>query len=182
MGASRMPMSRSVTISGLAEMEPLPLLYNYRQDGQSTRLGQPVLRPFVQIALVNGEASTPQLTGLIDTGADSILASDLLCVELGIDLDDNEGEHTHVVGGGTLNARYKTIGLRLHSRDGATDVYQEWQAPVGFVKGWHNDGFVLLGSVGFLDQFTLTANRFAQGVAVEERDTFDERFGTILST
>jgi len=40
---------------------------------------------------------------------------------------------------------------------------------------------VLLGSVGFLDQFTITASRYAQAVAVENRDTLDERFGTVLS-
>ena len=41
---------------------------------------------------------------------------------------------------------------------------------------------VLLGSVGFLDQFTVTASRFAQAVAIEDRDAFDERFGPVLIT
>jgi hypothetical protein len=36
---------------------------------------------------------------------------------------------------------------------------------------------ILLGSIGFLDRFTITASRFAQAVAVEDRDAFDERFG-----
>jgi hypothetical protein len=30
-------------------------------------------------------------------------------------------------------------------------------------------------------RFTITASRFAQAVAVEDRDAFDERFGQILS-
>jgi len=60
-------------------------------------------------------------------------------------------------------------------------LYLQWRAQVGFVKGWHSDGLVLLGSVGVLDEFTITASRFAQAVAVESRDTFDERFGTVLS-
>ena len=38
---------------------------------------------------------------------------------------------------------------------------------------------VLLGSVGFLDRFTVTASRFAQAIAVEGRDAFDERFGIV---
>lgn len=38
------------------------------------------------------------------------------------------------------------------------------------------------GSVGFLDRWTVTASRFAQAVAIEERDAFDKRFGTVLST
>jgi hypothetical protein len=43
----------------------------------------------------------------------------------------------------------------------------------------HSDGLVLLGSVGFLDRFTVTASRFAQAVAVEGREAFDDRFGIV---
>jgi hypothetical protein len=49
------------------------------------------------------------------------------------------------------------------------------------LPNWHSYGFVLLGSIGFLNQFTVTASRFAQAVAVEERDAFDQRFGPVLS-
>lgn len=119
------------------------------------------------------------LDGLIDTGADAILASDLLAEQLGIDLEDHEGETPHAVGGHTLTARYKTITLRLHPRDGELHEYREWEAQVGFVQGWHSYSFVLLGSVGFLDHFTVTASRYAQAIAVEDRDAFDERFGVV---
>jgi hypothetical protein len=54
-----------------------PWLYPYREDPQQTRLGQPVFRPFVPVSLAASDASTPELEGLIDTGADAILASDL---------------------------------------------------------------------------------------------------------
>lgn len=57
--------------------------------------------------------------------------------------------------------------------------YLEWQAKIGFVEDWHSDGLVLLGSVGFLDCFTVTASRFAQAVAIEGRDAFDQRFGVV---
>jgi hypothetical protein len=134
----------------------------------------------VPIALANGDQATFQLTGLIDTGADSILASDYLAEQLGVGLDDHEGETTLGVGGHVAVVRYKTISLRLYP-EGEDDLYIEWQAPVGFIPNWHSYGFVLLGSVGFLDQFTVTASRFAQAVAVEERDAFDERFGPVLS-
>jgi hypothetical protein len=172
-------MSRSTSAS--ADPQPLPWLYPYREDTQSTRLGEPVFRPFVQISLAQGNGTTTLLDGLIDTGADAVLASDLLAEQLGIDLSDHEGETPHAVGGRTLRARYKTVSLRLHPRDGALHEYQEWEAQVGFVQGWHSYSLVLLGSVGFLDRFTVTASRFAQAVAVEERAAFDERFGTILS-
>jgi len=76
---------------------------------------------------------------------------------------------------------------RLYSDDVEEDTYIQWQAQVGFVKGWHSDGLVLadpgrsVGSIGFLDRYTVTASRFSQAVAVEDRDTLDERFGTVLS-
>jgi hypothetical protein len=52
---------------------------------------------------------------------------------------------------------------------------------VGFVDGWHSFGLILLGNVGFLDHFTVTASRFSQAVAVENRDRFDDRFGVVLA-
>ncbi len=138
-----------------------------------------MFRPFVPISLCAGGQSTWQLTGLVDTGADAILASDLLADQLGVDLDDHDGETSHAVGGRVVTARYKTIGLRLHPPDAERSEYLEWRAEVGFIAGWHSDGLVLLGSVGFLDRFTVTASRFAQAIAVEDRDAFDERFGVV---
>lgn len=158
---------------------PLPWLYAYREDAQSTRLDGPVFRPFVPVSLVHGDQSTWPLTGLIDTGADSVLASNLLADQLGVDLEDHDGEATHAVGGRVVTARYKTIGLRLHPSDAEEAEYVGWEAQVGFIEGWHSDGLVLLGSVGFLDRFTVTASRFAQAVAIEDRDAFDQRFGIV---
>jgi len=131
------------------------------------------------VSLVHDDRSTWLLTGLIDTGADSVLASNLLADQLNVDLADHEGETTHAVGGRVVKARYKTIDLRLHPSDADESEYIRWEAQVGFIEGWHSDGLVLLGSVGFLDRFTVTASRFAQAVAVEELDAFDHRFGVV---
>ena len=109
------------------------------------RLGEPLYRPFVPIALANGDQVTFQLTGLIDTGADSVLASDYLAEQLEVDLNDHEGETTLGVGGHVVAVRYKMICLHLYLR-GEDDVYIEWQAPVGFIPNWHSYGFVLLVS------------------------------------
>jgi hypothetical protein len=170
-------MSRST--SALAELKTT-WLYPYREDPQQTRLGQPVFRPFVPVSLAANDASTPELEGLIDTGADAILASDLLADELGLDLSENEGEELHAVGGRTVTARYKTVSLRLHHHDDPV-IQREWEASVGFVDGWHSFGLVLLGNVGFLDHFTVTASRFSQAVAVEDRTRFDDRFGVVMA-
>lgn len=119
-------------MSALAEPQPLPWLCPYREDPQSVRLGDPVFRPFVYVSLACGEQSTTLLEGLIDTGADAVLASDLLAEQLGIDLVDNEGETPHAVGGRIMAARYKTVSSRLHPRDGSLREYREWEAHVGF--------------------------------------------------
>lgn len=58
-------------------------------------------------------------------------------------------------------ARYGTISLRLHPSDAEEGVYREWQAQVGLIEGWHSAGFVLLGSMGFLDHFTVGGCRVA---------------------
>lgn len=158
-----------------------PWLYPYRDDLQQLRLGQPVLRRFVPVSIVANDESTPELEGLIDTGANAVPASDLLAEELGVDLCDNEGEARHRVGGRDVLARYKDMTFRLHDPDPASDDVCEWLAPVGFVDGRHSFRFVLLGSVGFLDHFTVTASRFAQAAAVEERDAVDRRFGLLDS-
>lgn len=47
------------------------------------------------VVRLRGNQSTWPLTGLIDTGADSVLASNLLADQLEVDLDDHDGEATH---------------------------------------------------------------------------------------
>jgi hypothetical protein len=125
-------------------------------------MDQPIFRPFVEVSLAHDGETTTVLDGLVDTGADAILASDLLAEQLGIDLEDNEGETSHGVGGKYHKAQYKTISLRLHAGDAEVSEYREWEA-----------------QVGFLDRFTVTASRFAQAIAVEDRDAFDDRFGVV---
>ena len=90
----------------LADPGPLPWVYPYREDPQSTRFGLPVFRPFVQISLAAADRSTAVLDGLIDTGADAILASDLLADQLELDLEDNDGKTAHAVGGRTAEADF----------------------------------------------------------------------------
>ena len=57
------------------------------------------------------------------------------------------------------------------------DVYVEWQAEVGFLQQWRPTWPMLVGQVGFFDQFTMTMSRYALQTAVEPGDVFDERYG-----
>src|ERR1700678_4446736 len=103
-------MSPSST-PALTEHERPTWLYPFRQDAQLGWHGELVLRPLLPVSLANGDRGTPPLAGLVASGADLTLVSDLLAEDLGFDLEDNEGEGVHRVGIGVVKARYKTIDL-----------------------------------------------------------------------
>lgn len=172
--------SRNRSTSDLADQAELPWLYPYREDADSTRLGRPVFRPFVPVSVVGPVGSSAIYDGLVDTGSDAILASELVADYVGLDLQDHEGETTHAVAGAILTARYKTVRLRLHQPDGDSEVFHEWEASVGFIGRWQNPSLILLGSVGFLDRWTVTVSRFSQAAVIEDVDALDRRYGLVL--
>ena len=159
--ASRIPASRST--SALAELEPLPWLYPYREDPYSTRLG-PAGIPSLRCRF-------PWLTpGETHDGAGWIgrhrrrrdprqrsarrRARHRPLRQRG--RNQARGRRQVPSGPGTRRLRCDCI-----AGDAEVGEYREWQAQVGFIEGWHSYSFVLLGSVGFLDRFTVTASRFA---------------------
>jgi len=164
----------------LADDSGLRWLYPYLEDADSTRLGLPVFRPYVPISIVGAAGSSVIYDGLIDTGSDAILASALVADYIGLDLEDHDGETTHAVAGAIMTARYKTVSLRLHRPDSDPDTFEEWEAPIGFISGWQNPSLILLGSVGFLDRWTVTVSRFSLAVAIEGVDALDRRFSLVL--
>ena len=197
-------MSPSST-PALTEREQRPWLYPYRQDAQLGWRGELVLRPLLPVSLVNGDRETPRLAGLVATGADLTLVSDVLAEQLGIDLEDYEGEGDHLAAGGVVRARYKTIDLRLHSPDDlslhssddlrlhspddlclhSTDAEQDgyrpwrqWRSKIGFVENcWYSNGLVVLGNVGFFDQFSVAIGGPSKAVVVEDpSDRFRAKF------
>jgi hypothetical protein len=154
---------------------PLPWVYPYQEDGP--RLGSVVLRPIVPITLVAEDAAPPSLA-LVDSGCEHVLAAPWLANAVGIDPGHSHREIDLGVGGETVKVRFADLTLRLHppAVDG-DDVYLEWQGEVGFVHHWRPTWPILVGQVGFLDQFTVTMSRLAQQVAIEAPDSFDERYG-----
>lgn len=164
-------MSPSSTTPVLVEHERPPWLYPYRQDAQLGWHGELVLRPLLPVSLVNGDRGTPRLAGLVASGADLTLVSGLLAEQLGIGLGDYEGEGAHRFGIGVVKARYKTIYLRLHSPNAEQYEYREWRSRIGFVEDWHSNGLVVLGGVGFFDQFIVAIGGSSQTVAIADPDT-----------
>lgn len=108
-----------------------------------------------------------------------------MAMEVGIDI--RQGRETRVqVGGQGRPIRVLEATLRLcaptapegHECDGRDSL--TWTAEVGFFESWEAPPWLLiLGQIGFFDHFTVTLSRFAQAVAVEPRDRFDQRFGDI---
>jgi len=191
-------MSPSSTTPVLTERERPTWLYPYRQDAQLGWHGEQVLRPLLPVSLVNGDRGTPRLAGLVATGADLTLVSDVLAEQLGIGLEDYEGEGDHLAAGGVVRARYKTIDLRLHAPDAglhspdaeqdpnagqgpdaAEDGYRQWRqwrSKIGFVEDWPSNGLVVLGNVGFFDQFEVAIGGSSQAVAIADPDTDRDAF------
>jgi hypothetical protein len=180
-------MSPSST-PALTEHERPTWLYPFRQDAQLGWHGELVLRPLLPVSLVNGDRETPRLAGLVASGADLTLVSALLAEQLGIDLEDYEGEGDHLAAGGVVRARYKTIDLRLHAPDAgqgpdaAEDGYRQWRqwrSKIGFVENcWYSDGLVVLGGVGFFDQFEVAIGGPSQAVAITDPDAYPDSLAT----
>jgi hypothetical protein len=55
----------------------------------------------------------------------------------------------------------------------------EWRAEVGFFNEWTSAPWqVLLGQVGFFDQFTVSFSRHTLQLAIEDVEAFDQRHST----
>jgi len=106
-----------------------------------------------------------------------VLAAGWLADVLGIDVDSSTEGATIGIGGQVAEARFVEVELRLHTLDDE-DEFVSWRADVGFVPGWPAPFPIVLGQVGFPDAFTVTLNRLAAQVAIEDREVFDTRFGT----
>ncbi len=71
-----------------------------------------------------------------------------------------------------MTVEFADASLRLLAPGNAgDDVFVEWQAEVGFLKQWRPTWPMLVGQVGFFDQFTVTMSRFALNTAVEPVET-----------
>lgn len=161
--------------SDLAELPPFPWLYAYQEDGP--RLGTIVQRPVVPVALVGADVSST-VYALVDSGCSHILAAPWLADAAGIDPKASGRTLLLGIGGTSVTVEFADACLRLMAPgDAGDDVFLEWQAEVGFLQQWRPTWPMLVGQVGFFDQYTVTMSRFALQTAVEQVEVFDGRFG-----
>ncbi|HVE91396.1 MAG TPA: hypothetical protein VNE62_03700 [Actinomycetota bacterium] len=73
--------------------------------------------------------------------------------------------------------RFADVTLRV-IRHGGQDPAESivWDAPVGFFDQWEPPWAIVLGQRGFFDQFTVTMNRAAMTLAIEDKEIFDQRY------
>jgi hypothetical protein len=155
--------------------------YPYQEEARTgpDHLGMPLLRPTVP---VRAGRDTHVYAALVDSGADNVLAPEWLARAAGV-VPDAGRELLIRIGGSARAIRFQEVVLELLPpdalRQGGWDGDGiKWEATVGFFMNWPDPPWLLiLGQCGFFDQFTVTLSRFAQAVAVERRECFDDRFG-----
>jgi hypothetical protein len=161
--------------SDLDELPPFPWLYSYQEDGP--RLGSIVQRPVVPVALVGTDVSTA-VYALVDSGCSHVLAAPWLATAAGINPKASGRTLLLGIGGTSVKVEFADAHLRLMAPGEARDdVFVEWQAEVGFLQQWRPTWPMIVGQIGFFDQFTITMSRFALHTAIECAEMFDGRFG-----
>jgi hypothetical protein len=160
--------------------QPFPLTFPYDEDvssGPTHPTGRIVYRPVISITLVGPEPDyDATFFALVDSGAERVLAAPGLARQIGVDPDSDHSVPVKI-GGETRLSRPADVTLRLASEPGQPGV--EWQTEVGFLNAWTVAPWqVILGQVGFFDQFTVTFSRHALRLAIEDVGAFDQRYGT----
>jgi hypothetical protein len=112
----------------------------------------------------------------VDSGAERVLAAPGVARQIGV-TPDRDDPTPLKIGGETRLVHPAVVTLRLAPEPGLPGW--EWQAEVGFFNEWTSAPWqVLLGQVGFFDQFTVTFSRSALQLAIEHGEAFDSRYST----
>jgi hypothetical protein len=144
-------------------------------------LGKAVLRPAVFVQLAGPLGTSYTMQALVDSGASYVLTPEWVALQLGV-VPDEAREISIQLGGASRRIRFAEATVRLcapATEPGDTDatIVHEWDTTVGFYMNWDDPPWlVVLGQVGFFDQFTVSMSRLAQRVALESMDEFDTRF------
>lgn len=142
----------------------LPWLYPYAAEPGGLRRGREVLRPVVTVSIPGRLSSMEPSWALVDTGAGNIFAADWLADFAGLDVGSSQDRLLVGIGGQVVEVAFVEVELRLYAPH-EPDEMITWQADVGFVPHWQAPFPIVVGQVGFLDQFTVTFHRGAATLA-----------------
>lgn len=157
-------------------------MFPYVEDptsGAAHPTGRYVYRPVVSITLVGAEGpegpEEATFLALVDSGAERVLAAPGVARQIGV-VPDEDHPTPLKIGGETRLVHPADVTLRLAPEPGLPGM--EWHAEVGFFSAWTSAPWqVLLGQVGFFDQFTVTFSRCALQLTIEDVEKFDQRYG-----
>jgi len=163
-----------------------PWIFRYEEELRvegSDFLRKPLLRPVVLIRMAGARVGEHNVAALVDSGCDHVVAAPWVAQDIGV-TPDSSREIRVRIGGASRTVRFADVSLHLLPPEAPltegnydpADTH-EWRAEVGFFTEWEAPPWsILLGQVGFFDQFTLTFNRESQALAVTAVDDFDRQF------
>lgn len=177
----------SPNLSGSADPPPLPWVYDYEEEVRRAGggfLDKPLFRPVVPVRLAGPTGTSQRYVALVDSGCDHVLAPLWLAETIGVDPDEDR-EIGVGIGGKTRVVRFADVEMQLvEPAAGMTDAdahaHLEWRCQVGFFVHWADPPWmVLLGQVGFFDQFTVSLSRLSQRLSVSPQAEFDDWFPSV---
>lgn len=141
------------------------------------------MRPLVVVRFEGTRLGSQNVVALVDSGADQILAAPWIAADIGIEPDPNRSMRARI-GGASQTVEFADVTLHLLPPEVEVDAggfdaerSHAWEAQVGFFRNWDGPPWsVVLGQLGFFNQFTVTMNRFSQAFAVSALEDFDERY------
>ncbi len=158
---------------------PFPWFFTYVEDPVSGKYhpqGRTVYRPVIPITLVGpDEDFAVTFLALVDSGCERCVAAPGVARQIGVEADASR-QVVMKIGGEQRMASPADVTLRLAPEQGGDPI--EWRAEVDFLTELHAPWQVVLGQVGFFDQFTVTFCRTALQLAVEHVEEFDRRWAT----
>jgi hypothetical protein len=86
------------------------------------------------------------------------LASTQLADDMGLDLGASTSRLKLGIGGRSAEAIFAPVQIRLY-RDHSDEEFVTWTADIGFLTPWDAEFYVILGQVGFFDEFTVSMSR-----------------------
>lgn len=131
------------------------------------RLGRDVLRPVVPVSL--GPRFRRGIVGLVDSGSEHTLASSQLADDIGLDLSRSSRKLQLGIGGRSAEAVFEFVEVRLY-RDHSDEEFVSWTTEIGFLEPWDAEFYVMLGQVGFFDEFTVSMSRRLLATHIGPRD------------
>jgi hypothetical protein len=125
--------------------------------------GRSVLRPVLEVQLAGAE--DVKILALVDSGSEHTLAAPSMARLLGVKPEADRAI-TLAIGGKPRRVRFTQVTLRLSPRSPSSGDPWQWRADVGFLTDWEPPWLVVLGQVGFFDEFTVSMNRRTRTLAV----------------